>query len=138
MKNLSEKPQAESEPITDNTPIVHEHDKRSSYSILGWGKGLMEDLGVGIGWSSLYFTLFVAWWKGQTPGKRLLRLKIVQLDATPMTLWESFGRYGGYAAGLSTGLLGFLQVYWDPNRQAIQDKISSTVVIDVSKPKRKN
>ena len=40
-----------------------------------------------------------------------------------------FGRYGGYGAGFATGLLGFLQVYWDPNRQAIQDKISATVVI---------
>ncbi len=26
----------------------------------------------------------------------------------------------------------FLQVYWDPNRQAIQDKISATVVIQGS------
>ena len=43
-----------------------------------------------------------------------------------------FGRYGGYGAGFATGLLGFLQVYWDPNRQAIQDKISATVVIQGS------
>ncbi len=42
---------------------------------------------------------------------------------------DCFGRYGGYGAGFATGLLGFLQVYWDPNRQAIQDKISATVVI---------
>ena len=48
-------------------------------------------------------------------------------------MWDSFGRYGGYGAGLATGLLGFLQIYWDPNRQAIHDKISSTIVIDVTK-----
>lgn len=110
----------------------------SSYSIVEWSKGLMNDLGLGIGWSSLYFTLFVSWWKGQTPGKKLLRIRIVQLDATPITLWESFGRYGGYAAGFSTGLLGFFQVLWDSNRQAIQDKISATVVVDLSNPKREN
>ncbi|MFL5538676.1 MAG: hypothetical protein ACJ8J0_06765, partial [Longimicrobiaceae bacterium] len=34
-----------------------------------------------------------------------------------------------YAAGLFTGLTGYMQVYWDRNRQAIQDKISETVVI---------
>jgi hypothetical protein len=32
-------------------------------------------------------------------------------------------------------LSGFLQVYWDPNRQAIQDKISETLVINIRKPK---
>jgi uncharacterized RDD family membrane protein YckC len=47
-------------------------------------------------------------------------------------LWDSFGRYGGYGAGLATGLLGFIQIYWDPNRQAIHDKISATIVIDVT------
>ncbi|MCW8832829.1 MAG: RDD family protein, partial [Colwellia sp.] len=50
---------------------------------------------------------------------------------TPLSLWDSFGRYGGYGAGLATGLLGFIQIYWDPNRQAIHDKISATVVIDL-------
>jgi hypothetical protein len=46
-----------------------------------------------------------------------------------MTLWASFERFGGYAAGLFTGLTGYMQVWWDRNRQAIQDKISETVVI---------
>ena len=42
---------------------------------------------------------------------------------------SSFSRFGGYAAGLATGLLGFLQILWDPNRQGIQDQIAGTVVI---------
>ena len=33
------------------------------------------------------------------------------------------------AAGFATGLLGFAQVFWDANRQAIHDRISGTVVI---------
>nr|WP_244859282.1 hypothetical protein [Shewanella dokdonensis] len=41
----------------------------------------------------------------------------------------AFGRYGGYGAGVTTGLLGFLQIYWDSNRQCIQDKIGETVVV---------
>jgi hypothetical protein len=28
-------------------------------------------------------------------------------------------------------MFGFLQVFWDPNRQAIQDKTAHTVVIDL-------
>ena len=34
---------------------------------------------------------------------------------------------------MATGLLGFIQIYWDANRQAIHDKISATVVIDIRK-----
>lgn len=103
--------------------------------LINWLKGIAEDLGLGFGWAAFYFSVFTAWWKGQTPGKRLLGLKVLKLDGSGLNLWESFGRYGGYGAGLTTGLLGFLQIYWDPNRQAIQDKISETLVIDLGKEK---
>lgn len=102
------------------------------------GKGIMarlgdllEDLGIGFGWTGLYFTAFTSLWKGQTPGKRLLGVRVLRLDGKPMGLWASFERFGGYAAGLVTGLLGFAQVFWDRNRQAIHDKISETVVVRV-------
>ena len=45
----------------------------------------------------------------------------LRLDGQPITWWHAFERTGGYAAGLATGTLGFAQVYWDPNRQAIHD-----------------
>jgi uncharacterized RDD family membrane protein YckC len=97
--------------------------------VLGFLRDIAEDLGVGFGWGALYFSAFLAWGKGQTPGKRLLRLRVVRLDRDPISLWAAFERYGGYAAGFATGLLGFAQVFWDPNRQAIHDKITGTVVI---------
>ncbi|WDE14490.1 RDD family protein [Thalassomonas haliotis] len=107
--------------------------KQAAYSIMELAKGIIDDLGLGFGWAAFYFTCFTATWKGQTPGKKLLGIKVLQLDGTPLSLWDSFGRYGGYGAGIATGLLGFVQIYWDANRQAIHDKISSTVVIDVHK-----
>jgi hypothetical protein len=90
---------------------------------------LLEDLGLEFGWTSLYFTSFVALWRGQTPGKRLLGLRIVRLDNKPIGWWNAFERFAGYAAGLATGLLGFFQIFWDRNRQGIQDKIAATVVV---------
>ncbi|QHJ10661.1 hypothetical protein FX988_00881 [Paraglaciecola mesophila] len=102
-------------------------------SILAWLQGIAADLGLGFGWAAFYFSIFTAWWSGQTPGKRLLGIQVIKLDGSSLNLWESFGRYGGYGAGIATGLLGFLQIYWDPNRQAIQDKISETLVIDLRK-----
>ncbi|GIU28323.1 RDD family protein [Shewanella schlegeliana] len=104
-------------------------------SPLAWIKGLLNDLGLGFGWAAFYFTVFTAWFDGQTLGKKLFGIRVIQLDGTKISLWDAFGRYGGYAAGFTTGLLGFFQIYWDANRQAIQDKISATVVIDVRKTK---
>ena len=101
----------------------------TTHSILQWGKGIIQDLGLGFGWAAVYFTLFSLLWRGQTPGKKLCNTRVVALSGESLGLLDCFGRYGGYGAGFATGLLGFLQVYWDPNRQAIQDKISATVVI---------
>jgi hypothetical protein len=111
--------------------VDKQDDDKGKGSVISWLEGIMEDLGIGFGWAAFYFSIFTAWWKGQTPGKKLLGIKVIKLDGKEPNLWESFGRYGGYGAGFATGLLGFLQVYWDPNRQAIQDKISETLVIDL-------
>jgi len=112
-----------------NTP--DEETKSTGSSPLDWLYGLFNDLGLGFGLAVIYFSCFTAWSHGQTLGKTLLNIQVIQLNNSPITLWEAFGRYGGYGAGLATGLLGFLQIYWDYNRQAIQDKIASTVVIDL-------
>ncbi|KXI30799.1 RDD family protein [Paraglaciecola hydrolytica] len=114
--------------LTEQIPAEKEEPK---VGIIAWVESLIEDLGLGFGWAAFYFSIFTGWWKGQTPGKKLMGIKVIKLDGSTPTLWESFGRYGGYGAGFATGLLGFLQVYWDPNRQAIQDKISETLVIDL-------
>lgn len=114
-------PSAEEKAAKDNP--------KPEYSILKQLYGLIDDLGLSAGWAAAYFTFFTTLWAGQTPGKRLMKIRVVHLSGKPMSYWMSFGRYGGYAAGLTTGLLGFLQIYWDPNRQAVQDQLSFTAVI---------
>ncbi|GIU08752.1 MULTISPECIES: RDD family protein [unclassified Shewanella] len=117
-----------------DSPNTSEESNEST-SPLAWIIGLLNDLGLGFGWAAFYFTVFTAWFDGQTLGKKLFGIRVIQLDGVKISLWAAFGRYGGYAAGFTTGLLGFFQIYWDANRQAIQDKISATVVIDVRKTK---
>ncbi|MBI4520752.1 MAG: RDD family protein [Gemmatimonadetes bacterium] len=92
-------------------------------------RALADDLGIGFGWAAVYFTVFTTLWKGQTPGKRMLKLRVLRLDGSPIGWWIAFERFGGYAAGIATGLLGFAQILWDPNRQAVHDKIVATVVV---------
>jgi hypothetical protein len=106
-----------------------ELDEHRNEGLVSRLTGFLDEMGIGFGWTGLYFTAFLALWKGQTPGKRLLGLRVVRLNGEPMTLWTGFERFGGYAAGLVTGLLGFAQVYWDRNRQMIHDKIVETVVV---------
>ena len=101
----------------------------------GWITGKFDDIGFGLGWWTMYFAFLMPLMKGQTPGKRALGIRVVRLDGQRVTWWHAFERAGGYAAGFATGLLGFLQIYWDPNRQATHDKIAGTVVIRDGAPK---
>lgn len=105
-------------------------------SVIGWVKGILADFGLGFGWAVFYFTAYIHWAHGQTIGKKLCQIKVIQLDGSELSVFAAFSRQGGYGAGFATGLMGFLQVFWDPNRQAIQDKVVSTVVIRLNQPKR--
>ena len=107
--------------------------ERGRGGISGLLGGISNDLGLGFGWFALYFTAFTVLGRGQTPGKRLLGIKVIRLDNRPIGWWPAFERFGGYAASFSIGLLGFAQVLWDRNRQALHDKAIGTVVVRLRK-----
>ncbi|HSG08533.1 MAG TPA: RDD family protein [Longimicrobiales bacterium] len=109
--------------------------EREGGTIFSWIRNFVDELGFGFGWASLYLTVILSWWKGQTVGKRLMKIRVLRLDGEPITWWTAFERAGGYAAGFATGLLGFAQVFWDANRQAIHDRIVGTVVVMDGAPK---
>ncbi|MPZ26754.1 MAG: DUF2510 domain-containing protein [Micromonosporaceae bacterium] len=85
---------------------------------------------------------------GQTPGKRLLRIRVVRLEATePLGFGRSFRRWN--TMGLPTLLwwcfgIGFLlqlvdalfAVFDRPLQQALHDKSAHTAVISVAAPPR--
>jgi hypothetical protein len=104
------------------------------FSLKRWLDDGLDSLGVSFAWGIVYFSLLPALWGGQTLGKKLLRLRVVELTGQPITVMRALRRYGGYAAGMATGGLGFLQVLFDPNRQGIQDRTAHTVVLDVGQP----
>jgi uncharacterized RDD family membrane protein YckC len=109
----------------DNTRL-RESTRGSSW--MNFAADSSRTMGLTFGWAGVYFTLFTSWLRGRTPGKFLFRTRVVRLDGRPLTAMDAFTRNGGYAAGLATGSIGFLRVLWDPNNQAIQDKIAGTVV----------
>jgi uncharacterized RDD family membrane protein YckC len=130
-----EKPaQTDAERIEDLEDQLVEARKPHAFRWQSELKKWWGELGVGFGWAMVYFALVPAWLHGQTLGKKLLRLRTVELTGKPLTVRICFSRYGGYAAGMATGMFGFAQILWDDNRQAIQDKVAHTVVIDLQAP----
>lgn len=108
----------------------------SRSTLFTWIRDAADEAGLIFGWGTVYLTLFLALWQGRTPGKKAMGLRVVRLNGQPLGLYMSLERAGGYMAGLATGLLGFAQMWWDPNRQAIHDKIAETVVIRERMPNR--
>lgn len=80
-----------------------------------------------------YYVLFFRF-GGRTPGKRLLRLQVVDLEGRPRLGWyQSLERTHGYAASALLVFLGFLQVLWDREGLAMHDKLAGTTVILLKK-----
>ena len=84
----------------------------------------------------IYFILFFRL-RGRTPGKRLFRLKVIDLKERDRLGWyQAFERTHGYAASLLIGGLGFLQVLWDQKGLTMHDKLAGTTVIKLPKKKK--
>lgn len=109
----------------------NEELQAASASWLYRARALANALGVTFGWAGVYFTLFAGAWQGRTPGKWIARTRIVKTNGTPLTFFDAFIRNGGYVAGVAMGMIGFLKLLWEPNRQAVEDRIAGTVVVRV-------
>ena len=84
----------------------------------------------------LYFTLFTGW-RGQTPGKMLVGIRVVDAAGEDPGLRRAFMRevVGKFLS--STALyVGFLWPIWDAQRQAWHDKIAETWVVVTPAPLR--
>lgn len=84
-------------------------------------------------WASLfllYFTFFT-YWGGQTPGKMLMRVRVVTKDFGDLTLLRAFGRSACYFLSSFFLGLGFLIVAIDRDKRALHDFIAKTYVVRV-------
>jgi uncharacterized RDD family membrane protein YckC len=80
-----------------------------------------------------YFTLSFYFWKGQTIGKHLLRIRVLSLYHEHIGVWHCIERSLGYYASVLEFGFGFIQAFWNPNRMALHDKIGGTIVIKLEK-----
>jgi uncharacterized RDD family membrane protein YckC len=85
----------------------------------------------------LYFGLATYLGKGQTPGKRLCRIRVVSLVHDHITPWTAIERSLGYGASALEFGFGFLQYFIHPNHQTVHDRIAETIVVEVGRAKRR-
>ncbi len=93
-----------------------------------WLVGIIVFFLIGIA----YLVCFWAW-RGQTPGKMVMRIKIIRTDGSEMGWGIAVLRYLGYVI---SGLLFFLGYFWvafDVGKQGIHDKIADTCVVRLSR-----
>lgn len=82
-----------------------------------------------------YFIFFEWLWNGQTPGKRLLKLRVIREDGRPITLWEAMARnllrifdaVPGFI--LPVYSIGLITIFMSARDQRIGDMFAGTVVI---------
>lgn len=76
----------------------------------------------------VYFTYFHGS-VGQTPGKMILGLRVIQKTGDPMTYGVAFLRWVGYIISGLIFDLGFIWIAFDGRKQGWHDMIAATYVI---------
>lgn len=82
-----------------------------------------------------YFVFFEWLWNGQTPGKHLLKLRVIREDGRPITLWEALARnllrifdaVPGFI--LPVYSIGLISIFLNRRDQRVGDMFAGTVVI---------
>ncbi|QHN03173.1 RDD family protein [Granulicella sp. WH15] len=83
--------------------------------------------------SVLYFAIALKLGKGRTPGKWIMRIRVLSLSHDEIGWWQSIERGLGYGASLLEGGFGFVQYFINRNRMCVHDRIAETIVVDTTK-----
>jgi uncharacterized RDD family membrane protein YckC len=101
---------------------------------------MMGDLPLGAGlFAAVYVVttfltgmIYFIWFHGtvgQTPGKMLFGLRVIQISGERMTLGVAFLRWVGCLVSGLVFLLGFIWIAFDGRKQGWHDKIAATLVV---------
>jgi len=79
-----------------------------------------------------YFVFFETVWSGQTPGKRWLKLRVIQEDGRPITFFAALARNLIRLMDMQPGLfysVGIISVFAGEQAKRLGDYVAGTVVI---------
>ena len=79
---------------------------------------------------SISYAVFFTGYCGQTPGKMVLRIKVIRTDGSPINYGRAALRevLGKFISSILLGI-GYLMVAFDNRKQGLHDKIADTYVI---------
>ena len=101
--------------------------------ILGAILGRSGGTGLGTLLSLGYFTYFEGGPTGQTIGKRVMGIRVIDFGGGgAIGYGRAFIRWIGRFVSTIVLLLGYLWMLWDPERQTWHDKFANSVVVPVS------
>jgi uncharacterized RDD family membrane protein YckC len=85
------------------------------------------------GWLLAVVSYFALFWAtaGQTPGMRLMRLRVIDRSGEPPHLVRALLRVGGLALAIIPLGAGFLPVLFDARRRGVHDLLAGTTVVHV-------
>jgi uncharacterized RDD family membrane protein YckC len=80
-------------------------------------------------WSIGYFVVF---WSttGQTPGARVMQIRVVTDDGTRLKPRRALVRCAGVLLAALPLFAGFIRILFDPRRRGFQDRLAGTLVIE--------
>ena len=86
---------------------------------------------LGVGWLLVAGGYFVLFWSaaGQTPGMRLMRLRVRRLEGGGLSTGRAILRAIGLALAIIPLFVGFLPALFDARRRALPDFLAGTVVV---------
>ena len=99
------------------------------YLTASWGPGQAFSFII----SAAYFVGFWVW-RGQTPGKMVLRIKVMRTDGSNLTLSTALLRYLGYLIAPFTFFIVFIWIAFDRHKQGLHDKMADTYVVKLPEP----
>src|SRR5258708_4515639 len=78
-----------------------------------------------------YFSLFEAFWNGQTPGKRLLKIRVIKDSGRQITLFEALARnlIRVVDALPSFSLIGVITMLCNGEQKRLGDLVAGTIVV---------
>lgn len=77
----------------------------------------------------LYQIYFLTGQDGQTPGKRIMGIRVVKTSGAPLTAADVIIRYIGYYINTIFIMLGWIWALFDSNNQGWHDKLAGTYVV---------
>lgn len=82
----------------------------------------------------LSLVYYIGYWStsGQTIGKTMLGLKVVDQTGSPLSTAKAVLRYLGYLISAAIFSLGFIWIAFDQKRQGWHDKIAGTYVVEAA------